>query len=121
MQSENVKSEWDWAIMQGRRLLLLWIEDCHIHHQYIRRQRIDFRGGLEDAFEHLRRALKFKEIAPEDEINDPYAEYIVRFYNRIRGLLKQTLLYALADDEPKPIALKLDVASDYVTTAKKDK
>ena len=39
--SENVKNEWDWAIANSRRLILLLIEPCEIPFHYVSRNYID--------------------------------------------------------------------------------
>ena len=50
MASENVKNEWDWAIANSRRLILLLIEPCEIPFHYVSRNYIDLTndqaGGL---------------------------------------------------------------------------
>jgi len=118
MGSENVKAEWDWAIMNKRRLILLWIEECKWHHQYIRRQRIDFRSGHDTGFKKLHEALKHAstDTAPEDR----YSDYLTDFYNRINRILRGTLLYTLAEKhEPKPLDLVMDTVPGQVIEAKR--
>ena len=50
MASENVKNEWDWAIANSRRLILLLVEPCEIPFHYVSRNYIDLTsdqaGGL---------------------------------------------------------------------------
>ena len=50
MASENVKNEWDWAIANERRLILLLVEPCEIPFHYVSRNYIDLTsdqaGGL---------------------------------------------------------------------------
>ena len=35
VDSRNVKNEWDWAIQNAKRLVLLQIEPCVIPHRYV--------------------------------------------------------------------------------------
>ena len=69
VESRNVKNEWDWAIQNDKRLLLLQVEPCVIPHRYVSINFIDatadeisralaalsetlgIRAGVEDDFE----------------------------------------------------------------------
>ena len=57
LASENVKNEWDWAIANNRRLILLLIESCEIPFHYISRNYLDFTAGDGSAFDQLLQAL----------------------------------------------------------------
>ncbi|HUG15233.1 MAG TPA: AAA family ATPase [Thermomicrobiales bacterium] len=56
--SENVKNEWDWAIANNRRLILLLIEPCEAPFHYVSRNYIDFTAEREAGFASLLRALQ---------------------------------------------------------------
>jgi pimeloyl-ACP methyl ester carboxylesterase len=52
--SRNVKNEWDWALQNDRRLLLLLVRPCVIPHRYVSINWIDVTGGdLEATVEAL--------------------------------------------------------------------
>ena len=55
--SENVMNEWDWAIANDRRLVLLLIEICEIPFHYVSRNYIDFVPGREAGYAQLEQAL----------------------------------------------------------------
>jgi DNA-binding CsgD family transcriptional regulator/tetratricopeptide (TPR) repeat protein len=57
LSSENVLNEWDWAIANGRRLILLLIEKCEIPFHYVSRSYLDFTDGQPKAFDTLLQAL----------------------------------------------------------------
>ena len=63
LRSENVKNEWDWAIANSRRLILLLIEPCQIPFHYVSRNHIDFTADQGSALAELARAL--------DSVPDP--------------------------------------------------
>ncbi|HUG13596.1 MAG TPA: AAA family ATPase, partial [Thermomicrobiales bacterium] len=64
LASENVMNEWDWAIANERRLILLLIEPCEIPFHYVSRSYLDFTIDQEPAFDTLLRAL---DIPPSDD------------------------------------------------------
>ena len=52
--SRNVKNEWDWAIQNGKQLILLMTRQCVIPHRYISINFIDAtRDDLSDALDQL--------------------------------------------------------------------
>ena len=64
--SENVMNEWDWAIANSRRLILLLIEPCAIPFHYVSRNYIDFMSGEAEAFDELSRALDAVPLPKEE-------------------------------------------------------
>ena len=55
--SENVMNEWDWAIANGRRLVLLLIKSCEIPFHYVSINYLDFTSDQTEAFAALAAAL----------------------------------------------------------------
>jgi hypothetical protein len=50
--SRNVKNEWDWALFNNRRLLLVLVRPCTVPHRYISLNWIDAtQVGLDSALE----------------------------------------------------------------------
>jgi pimeloyl-ACP methyl ester carboxylesterase len=45
VESRNVKNEWDWAIQNTKRLVLLQVEPCVIPHRYVSINLIEVTGG----------------------------------------------------------------------------
>jgi len=45
VESRNVKNEWDWAISNGKRLVLLQVQPCVIPHRYISINYLDATDG----------------------------------------------------------------------------
>jgi tetratricopeptide (TPR) repeat protein len=56
--SVNVKNEWDWAIANQRRIVLLMLKACQVPFHYVSLNYIDFTSlDAERAFDQLRRSL----------------------------------------------------------------
>ncbi len=53
--SRNVKNEWDWALTNGKPLLLVLLRPCEIPHRYVSINYLDFTAG--ESFGALREAL----------------------------------------------------------------
>ena len=64
MASENVKNEWDWAIANSRRLMLLLAEPCDVPFHYVSRNYIDCTADREAGFAALRDALSGRQDVP---------------------------------------------------------
>ena len=64
MASENVKNEWDWAIANSRRLVLLLAEPCDVPFHYVSRNYIDCTADREAGFAALRDALSGHQDIP---------------------------------------------------------
>ena len=58
MGSENVKNEWDWAIANQRRLILLLIEPCEIPFHYVSRNYIDLTSDQAGGYAALASAIE---------------------------------------------------------------
>lgn len=56
--SRNVKNEWDWALANGKPLLLLLLRVCEIPHRYVSINYFDFTGGETQGLAQLRDALR---------------------------------------------------------------
>jgi pimeloyl-ACP methyl ester carboxylesterase len=66
--SRNVKNEWDWAIQNGKQLVLLKTRPCIIPHRYVSINFIDAtRGELDDALDALLRIPELRPAAPAFE------------------------------------------------------
>ena len=59
--SENVMNEWDWAIANSRRLILLLIEPCEIPFHYVSRNYIDLTSDQAGGFAALAAAIESRE------------------------------------------------------------
>jgi tetratricopeptide (TPR) repeat protein len=57
VQSTNVLNEWDWAIANGRRLILLLVEPCDVPFHYVSLNYIDVAADRSAAFDVLRETL----------------------------------------------------------------
>jgi hypothetical protein len=55
--SENVADEWSYFIEKGKTIVPLLLEDCEVPFRLSRRQRVDFRGEYQNAFQEMIRAL----------------------------------------------------------------
>ncbi len=64
IESRNVKNEWDWAIANGKRLILLMYKKCNIPMNYVSINYIDFQNAAKKDFEALRVALETPPIPP---------------------------------------------------------
>jgi pimeloyl-ACP methyl ester carboxylesterase len=64
--SRNVKNEWDWALFNNRRLLLVLVRPCTVPHRYISLNWIDAtQVGLDSALESLATAAGFAMPHPD--------------------------------------------------------
>jgi hypothetical protein len=61
MASRNVKNEWDWAIQNGKRLILFQTRACVISHRYISINYIDATNRSDAALDQLVQALGLRE------------------------------------------------------------
>ncbi|HUG13987.1 MAG TPA: AAA family ATPase [Thermomicrobiales bacterium] len=57
VRSTNVLNEWDWAIANGRRLILMLVEPCDVPFHYVSLNYIDVTVDRDAAFDVLREAL----------------------------------------------------------------
>ncbi len=72
VESRNVKNEWDWAIQNGKRLLLLQYRSCVIPHRYVSLNYIDATELNSDAaLEALVRALGLAAPVPARALGEP--------------------------------------------------
>ena len=71
MASENVKNEWDWAIANDRRLILLLAEPCDVPFHYVSRNYIDCTADREAGFAALRDALSGHQDIPATSPSAP--------------------------------------------------
>src|SRR5689334_16297072 len=66
--SRNVKNEWDWALANGKPLLLLLLRTCEIPHRYVSINYFDFTNGETQGFTQLGEALRDPaRLLPSDE------------------------------------------------------
>lgn len=107
LDSINVKNEWDWAIVNQKRLILLRHQKCEIHVNYIRINYIDFVSSIELGFESLKIALQ----NPQTTIaSDSYTTYLQWLYNFINDYLAAKLIPSLRNEEniPEPLQLRTE-------------
>ena len=72
MASENVKNEWDWAIANSRRLILLLTEPCEIPFHYVSRNYIDLTSDQAGGLAALASAIESQDPpAPTTEATPP--------------------------------------------------
>ncbi|MGH9174648.1 MAG: TIR domain-containing protein, partial [Vicinamibacterales bacterium] len=57
LESANVKNEWDWALANGRRLVLFMLRPCRVPFHYVSINYIDGTSGLGGALAELTRSL----------------------------------------------------------------
>lgn len=116
VQSQNVKNEWDWAIVHETRLILLMHQDCDVPLNQIRLNYIDCRNEKEAAgLEKLRSALTTPDAtAPRPP--DEFLSYLQKLYARINTYLGQKIIATLRTDEgmPEPIALAGETTPEAV-------
>src|SRR5262249_20204132 len=55
--SRNVKNEWDWALANHKRLVLLMLRPCDVPHRYISINYLDWTDGQKQTADQLRHAL----------------------------------------------------------------
>src|SRR5262245_26267892 len=74
IESRNVKNEWDWALVNGKRLILLMIKPCKVPMHYVSINYIDFTRDQAVGFQQLKTAL----ASPFVQTNsaDPYRSYL---------------------------------------------
>ena len=76
--SRNVKNEWDWALFNNRRLLLVLVRSCTVPHRYISLNWIDATQiGLDAALESLANAAGVP--APPPAAADPLPSPVTRY------------------------------------------
>jgi HEAT repeat protein len=108
MESRNVKNEWDWAIVNKKRLILLLLEPCSIHMNYVSLNYIDFTRDHTSAYERLRLTLHSSETAAAPS-TDSYLDYLQALYTRINDYLGRAIIArATGKDEAEPIHLLSD-------------
>ena len=92
VESRNVKNEWDWAIQNDKRLLLLQVEPCVIPHRYVSINFIDVTGSDASlALSALAETLGVSAIG-EDDFQVPETQYA-----QSNGV---TIAYQIAGDGP---------------------
>jgi HEAT repeat protein len=113
--SRNVKNEWDWAIVNGKPLILLLLEPCSLPPNYVSINYIDFTGDLEAAFARLQAALASPE-APAPAPADPHRAYLQDLYDRLNTYLAEKIIKTRPDDShaPEPIPLQSERTSGAV-------
>jgi hypothetical protein len=109
--SRNVKNEWDWAIVNNKRLILLMLETCSVPMNYISINYIDFRSDHETGFTRLNKALLIDEPLPPADI---YGDYLTALYNRINSLLGQVIIAPPSGGEREPIHLEAERTDNAV-------
>ncbi len=104
--SRNVKNEWDWSIVNGKRLLLLMIEPCVVPMNYVSINYIDCVKDQAAGLARLHAALTGP--TPPPSPIDPYRDYLQALYDRINTYLAQTIIKVRPDDPrtPEPIQLR---------------
>jgi HEAT repeat protein len=104
--SRNVKNEWDWSIVNGKRLLLLMIEPCVVPMNYISINYIDSVNDQAAGLARLQAALTSPTPPPSPV--DPCRDYLQALYDRINTYLAQTIIKVRPDDlhTPEPIPLR---------------
>lgn len=104
--SRNVLNEWEWAVVNGKRLILLKLEPCEIPLNVIRINHLDFTVERESAFEQLHLALE-SPVLPPKPLADPYHDYLRWLYELINRYLAQKIIRTSPDDlhSPEPIPL----------------
>lgn len=104
VKSRAVKNEWDWAIINKRRLILLMIENCYVPMNYVSINYIDFTKNKAEGFEHLKEALV---SSPTEETIDTDYEYLQKLFKRINTYLAQKIITRRSDDDSLPEPLRL--------------
>jgi hypothetical protein len=104
VKSRNVKNEWDWAIVNGKRLILLMLEACTVPVNYLSINYIDATFDHDTAFDRLRAALDVP-ADPPATLTDPYLTYLQALYERINTMLAQKIIKLDDRKEPQPIDL----------------
>jgi len=107
--SRNVKNEWDWALVNNKRLILMMFEQCDdVPMNYVSIHRIiatapDDASGLHE----LKEALRSPAARPR-QTADPYEAYLQELYDRINSFLAKRIMPSLSDGANKyePIKLK---------------
>jgi HEAT repeat protein len=119
VQSRNVKNEWDWAIINGKRLILLMLEQCYVPMNYVSINYIDFTKDRKRGLDQLKAALETRTDAPTSV--DPYRPYLEALYERINTYLAQKIVPTLRDDEdrPEPIHLRSEATPNAVLFEKR--
>jgi hypothetical protein len=79
--SRNVKNEWDWSIVNGKRLLLLMIDPCVVPMNYVSINYIDCVNDQAAGLVRLQAALTSPTPPPPPV--DPYRDYLQALYDRI--------------------------------------
>ncbi len=115
LKSPRVREEWNWAIINERRLILLMLEKSEMEDippLYITINWLDCTHGHELCFDGLQKALKSPEPAP---LFDPYRDYLKQLAKRItEKYLKPAIVRLNDDDIPEPIQLMIETKSDAV-------
>ncbi len=107
VESRNVKNEWDWAIVNGRRLILLMHEQTYVPMNYVSLNYIPCVGSAQsNGISQLQTALQSKPSAPTAP-PDPFRDYLQKLYDRINRYLGQKILATLRTDEGMPEPLRL--------------
>lgn len=112
IKSRYVTNEWDMAIMKGKLFLPLMFEQTEPHYKYIDIQYIDFTHDPKDgSFSKLRTRLEaHKPSLGDQELEDPFHDYLQQLYDRINKYLASKLVTSLRDEEGRPEPIRLSVA-----------
>ncbi|MBZ0319307.1 MAG: TIR domain-containing protein, partial [Anaerolineae bacterium] len=111
VESRNVKNEWDWAIVNGRQLILLLHAQTDVPMNYVSLNYINCVGTAQsDGISQLQSALQSKPSALTAP-SDLFRDYLQKLYDRINRYLGQKILATLRTDEGMPEPLRLTGAS----------
>src|SRR5215217_4137443 len=67
--SRNVKNEWDWALQNGKTLILMMTRNCVVPHRYVSISFIDATGdNAQAALERLTRTPGLRPARPESRL-----------------------------------------------------
>lgn len=76
--SRNVKNEWDWALQNERRLLLVLVHPCVVPHRYISINWIDAtESGIDAVVDQLASTVGFSDVLLAD--NDAFVLPVTRY------------------------------------------
>lgn len=113
--SVNVKNEWDYTIVNGKkhatRLVLVKLDDCDVPLNYIRYNYIDWRKP--DPFSHIQRALDHPAPDPADPTTAEEQAYLEWLYQTLNRILAAKIIFS-DPTNPDPIRLYSDRARGAV-------
>ncbi|MEB2286588.1 MAG: HEAT repeat domain-containing protein [Anaerolineae bacterium] len=103
VQAENVRNEWQWAIVHQKRLIPIMLDTCDVPLNLIRLNYINFTQDHESGFTWLKTALESPPESPTDD--DPHLDYLKKLYERINTMLAHKIIKLDEGEEPQPIDL----------------